>query len=569
MNRGGTLCEAVRPEGRWLRLSRCCQWLLLLGMHLVLLFVVVGVHLQPDSRALKQLSGQYQLVSRSARDRGAIYDSAGDPVALSVPTASVFLDPGVEGWEKDKLKDLLPLVGEKERALLEKGDLTKRFYWLKRYGTPEEAEALQQAGGKGVFSRLERKRVYPKGSILSHLLGFTDSDGVGLSGIELKWNDVLYVPERLKVNYRGTSSFLYRESQTQSSEQGVYLTVDSEVQYAMERFLGPAAEQAHAGWAAAVCLESSTGAVLGMASWPAFDPNDRATFGDPLRLKNNAINQVYEPGSTFKPIMVALAMDRGLINGKSSFRCPAYLRIADAVMKDSHPKDNGTLTVTQILEKSSNVGMAQIGMKMDPYVTYNEMRSLGLGQKTGITLGGEEEGLIKPPERWLGVTPANVAIGQGFAVTPLQLTGAFNAIVNNGVMLRPYLVRRAVDVQGEEAMSQQTTELNRALSSATARWVRGALRSVVEHGTAKVVDTPLTKVAAKTGTAQVARQGKYVKGIYNASMIGFWPADKPEYTLLVVFGDVQGSSYYGGQVAGPVFKDIVEEITRLRGADQS
>ena len=551
--------------GRGVRLARCIQWLLLLVMHLVLLYVVYQVHLHPDPRTSRQLSGQYQLVTRSAQDRGTIFDRSGEPLALSVPTMSTFLDPGVEGYDPTTLQKILPLLGAKERAALEKGPLTKRFYWLKRYGTVEEAQELMQAGGKGVYSRLERKRVYPKGSILSHLLGFTDSDGIGLSGIELKWNNVLYVPERIAVNYRGTSSFLFRDEVERSDKQGVYLTVDSQVQYAMERFLGPAAEKHNAEWAAAICLESNTGAVLGMASWPAFDPNDRSTFGDAQRLKNNAINQVYEPGSTFKPLYVAMAMDRGIINGKSSFRCPAYLRVADAVMKDSHPKDNGTLNVTQILEKSSNVGMAQIGLKTNAYEIYNDMRSLGFGSKTGITLGGEETGLVNPPERWLGVVPANVAIGQGFACTPLQLVTAFNAIVNNGVLLRPYLVRYAVDAHGDEVLTQKATEVNRVFSPATARWVRTALRSVVEKGTAKVTNTPLVPVAAKTGTAQVAFKGQYVKGIYHASMIGFWPADKPEYTLIVVFGNVKGSTYYGGQVAGPVFRDIVEEITRLRG----
>lgn len=552
-----------------LSLSQYVQWFLVFLLVVILMAQVFVVQMRPDPRAVSQLSGQYQITTRSAGDRGTIYDAAGEPLALSVPTQSLFLDPQVEGWDHSRLEALLPLVGEKERKALTDGELTKRFYWLKRYCDDQEAQQILDAGGKGVFSRLERKRVYPKGSIFSHLLGFTDSDGLGLAGIELKWNNVLYVPERIHVNYRGTSTFLFREDLNERSmEQGLYLTVDSQIQYALERFLGPAAEKNQADWAAAVVLDSATGAVLGMASWPAYDPNDRSTFTDPERLKNNVINRVYEPGSTFKPLVVGLALERGIIKTNSGFRCPAYLKIADKVMRDSHPRDNGTLSVTQILEKSSNVGMAQIGMKMDPYKTYDEMVSLGFARKTGIMLNGEEQGLVNPPDRWLGVSPANVAIGQGFAVTPLQLVVAFNSLINGGKVMRPYIVDHAIDAQGNEVLRQEPQEVNRMFSPQTSRWMRKVLRGVVTNGTAKSANSSMVEIGAKTGTAQVAKGRGYVKGLYHASMIGCWPIEDPKYTMLVVFGNVKGDRYYGGQVAGPVFKEIVEEITRLRGTGE-
>lgn len=522
--------------------------------------------MHPDVRALEQLTGQYRQMSRSANDRGAIYDHTGDPLGLSVPSYSVFLDPGIEGWDPAKTPALAPFIGKKAAADLS-GPLNRRFYWIKRYLSREEAQAIVEAGGKGFFIREERKRTYPKGNIFSHLLGYCDSDGWGLAGVELKWNNVLYIPERMKTRYRGAAHFAMQQEREEmlSSGQGLYLTVDSMVQYAVERFLAEGAVEHKAKWAAAVVLDSRSGAVRALASWPAFDSNDRSTFGNVEALRNNAINRVYEPGSTFKPIMVAMSLDRGVINTKRSFRCPARIKIADAVMSDAVARDNGTLTIAQILEKSSNVGMAQLGMLNSAYDTHADMKNWGIGHKTGIMLNGEEEGLLLPPEQWYGIIPTNVAIGQGFAVSPLQLTAAFNAIVNEGVLLRPYIVERAVDPEGNEIFHSVPQEVTRVISSQTADWLRQTLRGVVVNGTGKGANSPEVAIAAKTGTSQIAQKGQYIKGRYHASIIGFWPVEKPEYTMLVVFGDVSGQRYYGGQVAAPVFRKIVEEIQRLRG----
>lgn len=555
-----------RSEPRRSRIiARLFEWSALLGLMAVLVVRVIQVQLYPDPRTLSQLSGQYRQRVRSGMDRATIYDGSGEALAMSIPAWSVFLDPGVEGWDPNRLALLKPFLDKKVVKTLS-GDLKKRFYWLKRHLSEEQAQAIQEAGGKGVFIRPERRRVYPKGKIFSHLLGFSDKDGWGLSGVELKWNDVLYVPEQMKVSYRGASAFsLSLTQKARRAEQGLYLTVDSQMQYALEHFLADAAEKHKVKWAAAVVLRSATGSVAAMASWPAFDPNDRRTFTRPEALRNNAIGRVYEPGSTFKPIMVGIAMDRGYITSNSTFRCPARIYIADAVMSDATPRDNGTLSVAQILEKSSNVGMAQIGMKGNPYKVFSDLRSWGLDRPTGLMIGGEETGLLRSPEQWYGVIPANMAIGQGFALTPLQLVSAFNAIVNGGVLMRPYIVSRAIDAQGNMVVDQGPQEVTRVLSPRTARWIRGVLRQVVTNGTGKGVNSDVVPIAAKTGTAQIAEKGKYAKGRYNASLIGFWPADRPEYTMLIVLGDVSGPRYYGGQIVAPVFRDVVEEFIRLKG----
>lgn len=405
----------------------------------VYLAFLIQVHLFPDPRVASQLSRQYHQSERLAMDRGSIYDCNGEALALSVTTYSVFLDPGVERFDRKSLAKLKPYIGSEKVAELGR-NLKRRFYWVKRWMELSEAEEIVKTGGAGYYIREERKRIYPKGSQLSHILGYCDRDGWGLAGIELMWNGALVIPEKKHVMYRGTSTSVEAgrgrmERESKAEEQGLFLTIDSDIQYALERFLTAQAARARAPWAAAVCLETKTGAVKAMASYPSFDSNDRATFGDVRALNNNAVNRVYEPGSTFKPIMVAMALEQGRLRQGDSFRCPEALKVADGVIRDSHPRDNGIMNVSQIIINSSNVGMAHIGMKMPPFSTCEEMRSWGIGKRTGIRLNGEEAGLLPAADQWYGITPANVAIGQGFAVTPLQLVTAFNAIVNDGVLI--------------------------------------------------------------------------------------------------------------------------------------
>ncbi len=546
--------------------GRKFQWFLVFCVMALYFVVLVRVHLFPDPRTLGQLTRQYRQSERQAMDRGSIYDSVGEPLALSISTYSVFIDPGIPGFEPKSIEKLLPYIG-KDRVKTLQQKLDRRFYWVKRYLPREEAEEILKLCGQGYYIREERKRIYPKGNLLAHILGYCDQDGWGQAGIELTWNSTLLTPEKKRVHYRGASqaASIAAEGNERSGAQGIYLTIDSEIQYALERFLDERATEIEAPWAAGICISSKTGEVLAMASYPVFDSNVRSTFTNPEALTNNAVNRVYEPGSTFKPIMTAMALECGELKQNESFRCPAHLKVADGFISDSTPKDNGTMTLAEVLEKSSNVGMAQVGMRMPPRVTYEEMCAWGIGSRTGINLNGEEAGLLPTADKWYGITPANIAIGQGFALTPLQLVTAYNAIINDGVLLRPYLVRAAVDSEGKLVYHSEPMEVGRVASPKVCKWLRGVMRQVVLRGTGKVADSELVQVGGKTGTAQVAHAGKYVKGRYNASMIGFWPANDPQYTMLIVFGDVTGKVYYGGAVAGTVFKKVVDEVERLKG----
>ncbi len=514
------------------------------------------LQLSPDERVLARLGIQTTTTIQTSPGRGAILDNRGEPLALSIPVTSLYVDP--QEWDtknSEKLKNYLP--GDKIDLLsrLEKG----RFLWLLRQLEDKKAKEIMDLGFDGIHALTESKRVYPGGPLLSHVLGFCDIDGVGLAGLEMIWNDALYVPSRQVVTPRNRKS-----SDTQSTEGGVLrLTIDRRIQYIAEKHLARVSCEEKASWSAAICVESDTGRIAAMASWPFFDANDRKSMLNGKALVNNCIGRVYEPGSTFKPIVIAMGLHSGMISRSSSFMDRGRIKIADGWISNSHGVGKGQIDLAQTLIYSSNVAMAQIGIRWNPYEGYKDLESWGFGRRSGIELNGEEAGLLLPPERWYGVIPANIAIGQGIGVTPLQLVMAFNGIVSGGTLLRPHLVDEAIDQDGKVMFRFQRDEMRELISPYYVDWFRKTLRRVITEGTGKRAEVPSAKVAGKTGTAQVAIKGKYDKNRMVGSFIGFWPYDSPKYTLLVVIGEPKSGKYYGGDVAAPLFRAIVEDIERL------
>lgn len=514
----------------------------------------------PDQRVLSRLGGQSTTVIQTCPGRGAILDNRGEPLALTVPVTSIYVDPQEwDGKNAEKLKNYLPDDKIKALSGLKKG----RFVWLSRQLEDKKAKEIMDLGLEGIHALAESKRVYPGSSLLSHVLGYCDIDGIGLAGLEMIWNDVLYVPPRQMVTPRNRKS-----PHSQSAAGGVLrLTIDRRVQYITEKHLERVSLEEKASWSAAICLESNTGRVIAMASWPFFDANDRRSMADGRAMVNNCIGRVYEPGSTFKPIVVAMGLHSGVISKSSSFMDQGKIKIADGWISNSHGVGKGQIDLAQTLIYSSNVAMAQIGMKWDPHDGYMDLESWGFGKKSGIELNGEEEGLLLPPEKWYGVIPANIAIGQGIGVTPLQLIMAFNGIVSGGTLLRPHLVDEAIDQDGNVAFRFHRDETREVISPQYADWFRKTLRRVITEGTGKKAEVTSARVAGKTGTAQVAVGGKYDKDRMVSSFMGFWPYDSPKYTLLVVIGESKSGKYYGGDVAAPLFKSIVEDIERLESGE--
>jgi cell division protein FtsI (penicillin-binding protein 3)/stage V sporulation protein D (sporulation-specific penicillin-binding protein) len=298
-----------------------------------------------------------------------------------------------------------------------------------------------------------------------------------------------------------------------------------------------------------------------MASYPWMDLNDRSSFKNPEVLRNNVIGRVYEPGSTFKPIILGIAKEAGLVSNNAHFNCTGKIAIADGIIRDVAAHWN--LDLEGLLIKSCNVGMATVGNKMNAHKTAGMLRQFGFGTKTDVEIAGEEGGLVRTPEEWLGMTKSNIAIGQGLAVTPLQLAMGIGAIANGGQLLKPYIIDEVKNVDGEIIQKGEKRVRYSVLSSQTAAWLRGALHKTVETGTGTAAKVEGIAMAGKTGTAQMAASGAYKKGQYVSSFVGFWPYEKPEFLLLIVLGEPSGGRIYGGEIAAPIFKAIASDMTQL------
>lgn len=342
----------------------------------------------------------------------------------------------------------------------------------------------------------------------------------------------------------------------------VTLTVDSRMQYVVEKHLDKIASGNGAKWAAAICMDPWTGAILSMASWPPFDPRVREGFRKEA-LSNNAVSRNYEPGSTFKPIYMGIALEQGWVRTNETFHCPARLKVADGYVAEAYPRAMGNISTAQLIIKSSNVGMAQIGVRSEKVKMYETLWSWGFGSASDVELPGVANGILPFPEQWRGVVPANIAIGQGLAITPLQLINAMAAVVNGGKLMSPYIVKEAVNSSGEVVYRGEPRVMREVLTPETAQWLRKTMRSAVLEGTGKGANTAITELAGKTGTAQVAESGKYSKNRYVASFIGFWPYEKPRYLMLLSIGEPTSGRYYGGELAAPSFRAIVEEMAEV------
>jgi cell division protein FtsI (penicillin-binding protein 3)/stage V sporulation protein D (sporulation-specific penicillin-binding protein) len=538
------------------------HWFLVFLFFGLLFWRVASLQLVPDPRVEKQSRRQYWSRVPVSTNRGFIYDINGNALALSIPSASFFLDPAF--WNPTDSPKLQGILSESIVTTIS-SKMPGRFFWLARKVDEETAKKIRALNLKGIYEINEKKRLYPNKSLLAHVLGFCDVDDKGLSGIEMVWDKVLFSPPGMKVLAKessGRTLDISRHSNDgiPSGAGSVKLSVDSRIQFIVEKRLDEGIAEQGAKWGSIVCIEPQTGAIVAMASWPSFDPNVRENLTNLKRIANNSTGRTYEPGSTFKPIVLGIALDKGSVAASESFNCPYRIKVADGHISEASNRSYGRLSVPNILIKSSNTGMAQIGMRVKPFDMYHGVREWGFSKPLGVELNGVEDGLLATPEQWRGVVPSNIAIGQGLAVTPLHLTAAMAAIANGGFLLRPFIVSEVRDFAGQIIYSGERQLVREVLSPKTASWLSSLMQEAVKKGTGKLAGLPYVSIAGKTGTAQVAEKGEYKKGKWVSSFAGFWPAENPEYVMLVVIGEPSKGKYYGGDVAAPVFRRIVEDM---------
>jgi cell division protein FtsI (penicillin-binding protein 3) len=533
-------------------------WMLVIGARLV--YLQVGQFEDLSRRAQKQ----QQHAEQTNALRGLILDRNGRELARSLDVDS-FVAVGTD--EKfnpreaaQKLATVLGLEESPLRARLEEAKRAKReFVWIARQVDPEQAAKIHELKLAGVRAVKEPKRYYPNGALAAHVLGFVGTDDKALAGVELFQNAQLRGEQGKTVLDSDGRHHAFKSFEIEAQPgQSVVLTIDQNIQFQVERAIATAMEQTHARAATALVLDPHTGEILALANAPTFDPNHAKKIADEVR-KNQALQNIYEPGSTFKIVAYSAAIEEKLVRPDDQIDCQmGSINLFGRTIHDTHPY--GTLTVAEALAKSSNVAAIKLGLRVGKERMYDYMMRYGFNQKTGIELAGETRGVVRRPEKWHPSSMGSVAMGQEVGVTPIQMAASYATIANDGVRIAPHLVREIQDANGQ-VIERTTPETHRVLSVETARTLRPMLESVTLNGTAKAAQLDGYTAAGKTGTAQKIdpKTRAYSKTKYVASFVGFAPVENPAVVIIVVIDEPAGS-YYGGTVAAPVFRDIAESV---------
>jgi len=540
------------------------QWRLavlfmLLGVTAVVLASrAVQLQLVDHSFLADQGDARFMRVVATAAHRGTITDRFNEPLAVSTPVDSVWVNPRELAGNTEQLPRLAKAIGVNRSELVRRvsSNLDRDFLYVARSLQPAEARKVRSLGISGVNFTREYRRYYPAGEVAGHVLGFTSVDDVGQEGAELAFDHWLAGEDGAKRVIQDSQG---RKVEDVESIRGVRpgrnltLSIDLRIQYLAYRELKAAilANRARAG--SVVVIDVSTGEVLAMVNQPAFNPNDRRQLS-PSSYRNRAATDLFEPGSSIKPFVVAAGMASGRYNADSIIDTgTGFLQVGSKILEDEHPM--GAVSLGTVLGKSSNVGMAMLALSLEPRQIWTTLSALGFGQVTTSGFPGESAGLLSGYAHWRNITIATLSHGYGLSVTPLQLAQAYATLGAYGIRRPVSLLRVDQAVAGE-----------RVLAEPVARSLVGLLESVVSlEGTAPLARIPGYRVSGKTGTAWKAQAGGYSKDRYVATFGGVVPATNPRLAAVVVIDEPSAGKYYGGEVSAPVFAAVLGGALRLLG----
>jgi len=510
--------------------------------------------------------------------RGTIYDINGVELARSISAMNIAVDQTVVNDPAAAAKVVAPILNMTPSQL--QPDLTgeRRYVLIAKDITPETWRQVNQAINDyntqilktkdGISKRIggfvpERSfiRDYPSGKLTSSLIGITNDQGSGASGIESSLNSLLAGTNGKYIYANGRGNIIPGSEQVSveaKSGTSVRLTIDRDVQWVAQNAISQAVASSRAESGTVIVMDPKTGAILAQASAPTFDPNISSTI-TLNKLRNPAVQEVYEPGSTGKVITVAAALQEGLVTPQSIFTIPYKMKVADEYFHDHEKHPTQRLTTTGLLAVSSNTGSIQIGQKLGKETLYNYLRKFGIGQSTNSKLPGESAGILHPVKEWSGTSLPTIAFGQGYSLTAMQSTSVFATIANDGVRVSPSILAGVVDESGKYTPAKENESV-RVLSSQTASNMRAMMESVVSsNGTAPAAAISGYRIAGKTGTANRFNTACKCYSGYTASFIGFAPADQPKYVISVTIQDPKGM-HWGGALAGPVFKKVMSFV---------
>jgi len=519
--------------------------------------------------------------------RGNIYDRNHNLIATTHTVRQVGVDPeGLKPEDKPnwhKLAKLLEIPYSEvyhklkgEAKVLEEGSKPVRWRFLADNIDEKVYREILKIGIDGVYGNRHFKRVYPQASLASHVLGYVNKEETAVAGIEKAMDFYLKGQTGwIETEWDGKRQemYQYRKRQVDANDGfHVALTLDMMVQHVLELELKEIAKLRPKG-ASIIVSDPSTGNILGLANWPNFDPNEYFnTIKYPVSNQRNlAISDIYEPGSTFKIVPIGAGLSEEIIDPMMEFNCSldriAYRGRVVNLPDDHGGKDYGVLSVEDVIAHSSNRGAAQVGIMLGEERLYNYARAFGFGEKTGILLGPERSGMLSKPANWDGLTISRLPMGHAIAVTPLQAHYAMSILANDGVLMTPQVLSRVEDSEGNVISNYQPKAVRQVVSSAAARSLsRMLVKTVSPEGTAPQAQIPGMEVAGKTGTAQrVMETGGYSATDVDVSFIGYFPASDPRLVISVVIYDPQEGSRFGGQLAGPSFRRVAEQLIHLLG----
>jgi len=536
-------------------------WLLMAAINIGLLFVLFRLfHVQilNADNYKDQARKQHESRITLSAQRGNIYDRNGNILASTVKSFSIAADPTVLTKKDEVCKKLEELLGISQSVFEEKISSAKgSFVWLARGISPDKVSSIRSINDRGLIIIEEPKRHYYYSTAASQLIGCTDIDNKGISGVELGWDSLLMGRSGYMMMYRDGLGRLRHSADLPTipaiNGYSIELTIDIELQRIVEFELMQGVLNTKAESGTIVAIKPSTGEILAMATYPSFDPNNPSTYR-PADMRNRTITDVYEPGSTFKMITAAAAIEEKITKFEDEYNgFNGEFHFAKNVIRDVHP--HGHTTFHEGMVHSSNIILSSVAAKIPDYTFYKYIRDFGFGIVSGIDLPGEIPGRIQRAEQLSMSAKRFIGFGYGLLSTPLQIVNSYAALANQGVMMKPFAVRSVFDTKGKKVMEYRPERIRRVVSENTRNIITNVLTEAVERGTGKGARIHGLSIAGKTGTSQQLVDGAYSKADYNASFVGFYPAEDPQICMLV-FLDKPKTSIYGGSTAAPIFRNI-------------
>ena len=540
--------------------------LILFGMFLCVLVIIWKVaNLHITERDFLQNQGDRRTIRTVplVANRGLITDRNGEPLAVSTPVQSIWVDPSKISGDLETIKALAKNLELNEEVLIQNLKLKSnlKFHYIKRRLPPSEAEKILRLSVEGVYSQQEYQRFYPQGEVAAHLVGFSNMDDVGQEGLELTYDNWLKgVPGRRQVMQDRRGNIIEELNTIQTAQPGnrLELSIDFRIQNIAYRELKEEFVARRARAASIVILDVNTGEVLAMANQPSYNPNAKSDIKDFSVIRNRAITDVFEPGSTVKAFTIAAALETGLYQPDTIIETsPGWMMVSGNEVKDLF--DYGTLTTSGVITKSSNVGSSKIALDIGAEPIRDLLSRLGFGEVLGTGFPGERTGVLPNPRKWGRHVTATFSFGYGLSATALQLASAYSVLADNGIRKPVSLLKLSdeavIDLPRQQVLSPEIT-VN----------LRKMLRTVVDAdsgGSALEANVPFYSVAGKTGTAHVVGEKGYEENLHNSLFVGMVPASNPQIVIVIVVNEPKGEEHYGGQVAAPVFSRVASGAMRI------